>query len=260
MKKKFAALLLMPLVLTSCGARGVSFDAIKSKIDGIAYSAEFPYYKVVGYLDFNNEFIEIDETFDKEPGVNTFVPYARYNNGFYNDAADNDVGEENAVIYGMASHSYWLRAPMRLYKDNFYVEDNSGKEVDSCGHYILSHIITSYMSQPGSINPSSSVVYYEELEGGGFAVGGKAVHTEFTLDNYPYYPDSSKHPELGEWDDTNPLPCYKNIINAKVNVRFEYDAQGWLVKESLSSLGYNYKVASASQIALEAVYGYKRSA
>ena len=33
MKKKFLSLLLLPLVLTSCGSKGVSFAALKAKID-----------------------------------------------------------------------------------------------------------------------------------------------------------------------------------------------------------------------------------
>lgn len=257
MKKNLITLLLLPFLLVSCKSAGDGFDAVKNRINDIDSTPKFPYYKVNGSLDFNNEILPVNATFDKTPSTETFVPYARFNNGFYNDAADNDAGEENVVIYGLASHSYWLRAPMRLHKDNFYVLNDKGKENDSCGHYILSHIITSFMSQPGSTNPSSSVIYYELLSDGGFAIGGKAVHTEFTLDNYPYYPDFDSHPELGVWDDTNPLPCYKSIINAKVNVRFEYNSDGWLVKESLSSLDYNYSKASADQIALVAEYTYK---
>ena len=53
------------------------------------------------------------------------------------------------------------------------------------------------------------------------------------------------------------FPCYKSIINAKANIRFEYDANGWLVKEELTSLDYNYAKASADQIALVAEYTYK---
>ena len=261
MKKSFLTLLLLPLVLTSCGNSGVGFEAFRAKVEEVPDSAEYPYYRVIGSLDFNNEFMEVDSTFDKEPGINTFVPFARYNNGFYCVDAGDSENEDEVVIYAMASHSYWLRAPLRINAANFYKEvDDDGvfKENNSCANYILSHIITSYMSQPGSINPSGNVAYYELLPDGGFAVGGNAVHTEFVIDNYPYYPDYNKRQEeLGEWDSSNPLPCYKNTVNAKVNVRFEYNKDGWLVSESLSSVGYNYNDANISQVALKAIYKYK---
>ena len=67
------------------------------------------------------------------------------------------------------------------------------------------------------------------------------------------------HPELGEWDEYEPLPCYKNVVNAKVNIRFEYNAEGWLVKETMQSLNYSYKTATDAQISLIATYSYKFS-
>ena len=79
------------------------------------------------------------------------------------------------------------------------------------------------------------------------------------IDNFPYYPDPEEHPEIGLWDPEYPIPCYKNRVNAKVNIRFEYDADGWLRKEELSTIDYDYNVNSSSQVALKAVYGYKFS-
>ena len=257
MKKKFLVLALLPILsLTSCNGGGFGFDAFKNKIDEVSNSAEYPYYRVIGSLDFNNEIMDVDYTFDKNPGANTFVPFSRFNNGFYCEAAG-DPGEDNDIlIYAMASHSYWLRAPLRIHKDNFYALTEEGKENQTSANYLFEHIITSYIFTPGA-NPSGSHVYYELLADGGFAVGGNSVHTEFVLDNYPYYPDYDTHPELGEWDPDNPLPCYANTVNAKVNVRFEYNANGWLVKESLSSINYDVNVTSVSQVSLQAVYTYK---
>ena len=254
MKKKFLSLLLLPLVLTSCGSKGVSFAALKAQVDTLGSAPLYPYYRVIGSLDFNNEVLEVDATFDKTPSTEAVVPYARYNAGFYNARLDES---EDAVIYGTSSRSYWLRAPLRVTKDNFYVLDDEGQEASSDAHYILSHIITSYMNESGAINPPTNKIIYELHDDGSFSYVGEKVHTEFKLDNYPYYPDPAEHPELGDWDEDNPLPCYNNKVNAKVNVRFDYNKDGWLVKESLSSIEYNYNNSTASQIALVAVYNYK---
>ena len=258
-KKKLLLLLTLPFTLTACG-KYASFDSVKKKVDDISSDALFPYYHVVGYLDFNNEIMDVDAVFDKTPDPEKFVPYARYNDGFYcpsASTAEYALGKDDTVIYAMASRSYWLRAPLRINKDNFYVEDDKGKENMTCGHYILEHIITSYVDEGGAINPSKNKMKYELLSDGGIAFVGKGSHTTFRVDNYPYYPDVATHPELEEWDAEFPLPCYANQINAKVNVRFEYNAEGWLVKETLKTTDYNYKNASAAQIALEATYSYK---
>ena len=257
MKKKFLSLLLLPLVLTSCGSKGLSFAEIKQKVDSLSSELKYPYYRVIGTLDFNNEVIEVDATFDKTPSNETLVPYARYNEGFKNSKLDKT---DNVVLYGLSSRSYWLRAPLRITKDNFYVVDENGEENKTCAHYIIEHIITSYQGEKGAINPPSSVMTYELAGDEGFAFVGNNVHTQCNIDNYPYYPDPAAHPELDPdgigWDEENPLPCFDNRINAKVNVRLEYNKDGWLIKEQLSSIDYNYNVSSASQVALAAVYSY----
>ena len=115
------------------------------------------------------------------------------------------------------------------------------------------------MDLDGSANPSKNNMTYEYAADGGFVFVGNAVHTNVKIDNYPYYPDYNAHPELGDWDEDDPLPCYKNLVNAKVNVRFEYNKDGWLVKEEMTSLGYDYNEASDAQISLVANYTYKFS-
>lgn len=257
--KKLLTFLALPFLLASC-ANNVSFNTIKDKVDAISSEALYPYYRVVGYLDFNNEVLNIDTTFDKTPKADSFVPYARYNDGFYcpdASTAEKATGKDNTVIFAMASSSYFLRAPLRLTKDNFYVVDDEGKENMTCGHYIIEHIITSYVDEEGAINPSSNKMKFELLSDGGFAFVGEASHTSFRVDNYPYYPDFALHPEIGEWDESYPLSCFNSQINAKVNVRFEYNKDGWLVHEFLKTIDYNYDKASASQIALETKYSYK---
>lgn len=353
MKKKFLSLLLLPLALTSCGNGPVSLEQMKEKLASVSDEAKYPYYKVVGSIDFNNQILEVDAEFSEDPGYNTLVPYSRYNDGFYNATLDtSEANVEDIIIYSLASKSYWLRAPLRIHKSNFYseiytissasmnggaitidvesgeigsitlkgatgeldyvdakivninaagftltcnlvkgeekeahefaftrngaVDENliyAGEFVDqnqnklvvqkgtrentTCAHYLIQHIITSYIGQTGSTNPSKNQMKMSYTADGGFVFYGEAVHSQILIDNFPYYPDPAEHPEIGEWDEEYPLPCYKNKVNAKVNVRFEYNAEGWLVKEELSSTGYDYNVVSASQVSLKAVYGYK---
>ena len=263
MSKRFIPLLLLPLLLTSCGQDSLSLSQTEKVVSNYSTDALYPYYKVIGSLDFNGQVLRVDETFDKTPELDTFVPYARYNDGFYNKIADKKNTDSDILIYAMASRSYWLRAPLRINSDNFfaYAKNKEGEytedENTSCAHYILQHLITSFVGQPANANPSSMSMYVQKTKDGGLIFGGNAVHTEVTIDNYPYYPDYENIPELGEWDDSTPLPFYKNRVNAKVNIRFTYDKDGWLVRETMSSIGYNSSVASNAQVSLDAIYVYE---
>ena len=80
-----------------------------------------------------------------------------------------------------------------------------------------------------------------------------------TIDNYPYYLNYDKHPELGEWDELEPLPCYKSYVDGRFDMRFEYNKDGWLVRESLKTSDYDYRKSTDAQVALRAVYTYKFS-
>ena len=263
MSKKLIPLLVMPLALVSCGRSSLTLNEAKNVVSGFSTEAEYPYYKVIGSLDFNGELLRVNATFDQPIEEGTFVPYVRYNDGFYNKTADKKNTDFDILIYSMASRSYWLRAPLKISSENFfaYAKDKStgeftSDENTSCAHYILEHLITSFVGQAANANPSSMSMYMVRTSDGGLAFGGDAVHTEITIDNYPFYPDYNNIPELGEWDDSMPLPCYKNRINAKVNIRFEYNKDGWLVRETMSSIGYDSNVAKKDQVSLDALYVY----
>lgn len=116
MKKSLLLTLLIPLLLTSCGHSGVSLDAMRAHIGKIEVTdtpehEQHPYYKVVGSIDIAGMYSEISEddgTFDKMPNGETYVANARYNEGFYNPAAErmtmlgiSDYEEEDIVIYGI---------------------------------------------------------------------------------------------------------------------------------------------------------------
>ncbi len=285
MKKSLILVSILPILLASCGKNNyVSFEEIKEYIDTISDTHEHPYYRVQGYLDFNNSTLEVDWKFRNNPEGDTFVPFARYNEGFYCPAAMNDsaVDPEDVAIYGMASRSYWLRAPMRVTKDNFYrmqrERDDDDNLVDTedenptCARYQFESIINFWVhdNSGGSAAPSSNIMYFELLPNGGFAVGGKKVHTYITIDNYPVYPDPYNNPEVyiirdpdtGEiiadsWSPNRPLPVYKNQVDAKMDIRFEYDKDGWLVREFAQSIGYDVHKEIAGQFSLESVYTYQ---
>lgn len=261
MKKKSLLLLLLPLTLASCGDKGVSFEALKKKVDGIAKVSLSPYYRVVGSLDFNNEYIEVDATFDQQPDGEKYVPYSRFYEGFYVEMIEN-LPEEDTLIFQMASRSYWLRVPLKIDNTNFY-KKLDGRVNSSCAYDCIAHIITSWMDDGIPTNPSSSYITYELLDNGGFAIGGKAVHTKVRFDNYPAYPDPESHPEMfgpDVWDfDFRPLPCYENFVDGKFDIKFTYDKDGWLISESLQTIDYDFDSSSYSQVAMKANYYYKFS-
>ncbi len=255
MKKRFAGLLLIPLVLTSCGHKGVSFDDLQARIDNIAVSEEHPYYRVVGVLDFNNSVTEVDAQFVNMPDGETFVPYARFNPGFYLPMYETN-SEEDTIYSLMASRSYWLRVPLKIDRTNFIAYDEDGNINSSCVFASLQSVITSWFGQVGSANPSSCYAYYELNDDGGFVIAGDKVHTNIRIDNYPCYPDTGSPYQA--WDaDVNAFPAYKNTVDGKFNIRFEYNKDGWLKREYLASIDYDYSKSSASQVCLESRYYYQ---
>lgn len=276
MKKRTLYLSIVPLLLTCCGQRGVSLDALISHVNGINNTGEHPYYRVNGSIDIHGKVVEISEedgSFYNMPNGYSYVENARYNEGFYCPKAErmtmdglSTYEEEDIVIFGMSSRSYWLRMPIRLHKDNFYVLKD-GELNRSCGYANLKYLITAWADVGGTINPDSNAPYYEILPDGGFAVGGENVRTKIYIDNYPYYMSYNRHPELcvtwdekleTYWDPEDPLPCYSYGIklDGRFNIRFEYDKDGWLRSEYLATSDYDYGETDESQLALRSVYSY----
>ncbi len=255
MKKRFAALILAPLILASCGQKGIGFDSLAIKIATIEKSDLHPYYRVVGVLDFNNSVTEVDALFDQMPNGTTFVPYSRFNEGFYLPMYD--VGNEDDVLYyQIASRSYWLCIPLKIDRENFLVFDEEGVMNPTCVFANIRETILSWYGGVGSANPSSCYLYYEFLPNGGFAIAGDKVHTSVTIDNYPCYPDTDS--PYQPWNKNyNAFPARNNKVDGKFNIRFEYDANGWLKREYLASIDYDYSKASYSQVCLESRYYYQ---
>lgn len=260
MNKKLAFLLVIPLLVTSCSNHS-SLKAVRNRVDQIEVSEEHPYYRVIGSIDYNKSYLEIDESFYRQPESEKFVPYARFNEGFYNTQAqvlydESMLSEDDVVIFMMASRSYWLRAPMKIDKENFYVETASGSLNSTCALANLYKIIATWYGTTN--NPSNKRPYFDLLSNGGFAIGAEEIHTKFKIDNFPIYPDPESHPGVvAPWDEYDPLPMYLTEAEGKVNIRFEYDANGWLKREVCSTIGYDFKKATAGQFALESRYFYQ---
>ena len=271
--RKLLLLAVIPLLLTGCKHKSVTFKQLLNRVNGIENTAEHPYYKVVGSIDMKGmvtEITEEDGTFTNMPNGYSYVENARYNEGFYNEVAEimtlggsEDYSEEEIMIYGMASRSYWLRMPLRLHKDNFYGKREDGSLNQSCGFANLRRLIVAWKDAYGSVNASTNDMYFELLSNGGFAIGGDNVRTKIYIDNYPYYMSYERHPELGEWTEDDPLPCYSyngdGFIDGKFNIRFVYDKDGWLKSEYLATSDYDYNKTIDSQLALRSVYNYQFS-
>lgn len=256
MKNKVLSLLLFPLLLTSCGRNNASFESFKNAVDNLPDNDKFPTYHVEASIDLHDMVIEYDEEFDQAPAMDTYVPNARYNEGF-KIAKDGN----NPVIYTMSSRSFFLRAPLKIDSSNFYVQNENGGENNSCANAIFKRIITYFaVTNEGRFNPPDTVMYYELLSNGGFAVGGDKVRTQFAVDNYPYYYNPAKHAELEPWDEENPTPLFSTdstYLDGRWNIRFEYNAEGWLVKESAETIGYKASVSTPEQVALYSTYTYE---
>ena len=273
-QNKFLLLAIIPLLLTGCKHKGVSFTSLLKRVENIADTHEHPYYKVVGSIDIHGMVTEISEedgTFVNMPNGESYVENSRYYEGFYNEVAEymstggaSDYQEDEIKIFGMASRSYWLRMPIRLHQDNFYALRENGKLNMSCGYANLRNLIVDWKDAYCSVNGSNNKMYFELLSNGGFAIGGDNVRTKIYIDNYPYYMSYTRHPELGEWSEDDPLPCYSfndpnGYIDGKFNIRFVYDKDGWLKSEYLATSDYDYNKTIESQLALKSVYSYRFS-
>ena len=267
MKKRLALLLLVPLTLVSCGHKGVSFAQLKAHIDTINDDDRYPFYRAIGSLDLNGAVTTISEqdgTFDKMPNGTSFVPHARYNKGYYNpNAYDAERGyeepadPENPIINPTSSMSYWLRAPIKVNKDNFYAVNAKGKLDPTCAYKYLLQIISIWANASGATNASSNQPYFEILPNGGFALGGDTIRTKVMIDNYPCYPDPATSDVTEKMLKDDPFPCYYTEIDGRFNIRFEYDANGWLQREYLATSDYKFTSNSTYQVACEAIYVYE---
>lgn len=265
--KKLLPLLVIPMLLTSC-SKPLTVEQLKEYIDTISDEIVYPYYRVVGALDYNNKYIEVDSEFTQDPREGQFIPYARYNPGSYDPNFDVTFeNEKDFMSFANTSKSYWSRMPLRIHKSNFYAIYNDGKSDSinsTCAYYQLFHYMKPWSDSPVKNADSAGNMVMEFLkdkdgETSGFVFYALDLHAKITIDNYPEYPDPSNeaHWPMGiDYDIYGPSPMYSNEIDASFNFRFEYNKDGWLTREYIVSTNYNSKESTETQFCCEALYSY----
>lgn len=252
---------LVPLALTSCGSGSLSLEQMKEYVNTIENTDVYPFYRVRGACNFNNEYIEVDSEFVNDFREYEYVPYTRYNEGFLDPNFDN----EDALTFANGSKSYWARMPLRITKDNFYGEVDDGRKISinsSCAYYQLYHYMKTWSdSQVKNADPGGEVVMQllKDKEGNttGFVFYGENLHSKITFDNFPIYPDTNDIVHFPYGVDYLENPMFKNEIDASFNFRFEYNSLGFLTREYIASVNYNDKESSDTQFCAEALYTYR---
>lgn len=260
--KQLIPLLIVPMALASCGKNGLSVEEMQDYLDKIPVEAVYPYYRVVGAIDYNNKYIEIDQEFTNDFREGQFIPYTRYNAGCYDPEFDL-YDEELTMNFANGSKSYWSRLPLRITKDNFYGEYNDGHNNvinPTSSYYQILHFMKSWVdSDVKNADDGREMVMEvtkdEDGEVSGFVFKGLAIHSKITIDNYPFYPntDDSTHFPYGVLSSDI---MYNNVIDATFNFKFEFDAEGWLKREYIASTNYNENDSHETQFYCEAIYSY----
>lgn len=199
MKLKKLPLLLVPFMLTSCGAvPSLSIEAARQIISNFANAT------------YNEYFIEAELNIAGIP------------------ASDNSYVSYQAETFDDTSRSYYLGAPMRLTSDNFYIEitktnPNTGvelpKELDknNCVYGII-HSILIFAS--GSL----STITLEDNNQGGLIFSTYNSDTFLTINH------------VNEFDPT--IPSIGNFAG-RINGQFEYNNEGYLIREEVWSIHYD---------------------
>ena len=260
--KHLFPLLIIPMALASCGSKGLSVEQMQDYLDNISSEEVYPYYRVVGAIDYNNKYITVDNEFTRDFREGEFVPYSRYYPGSYDPEFD-EYEEDLCMNFANASKSYWSRMPLRITKDSFYGIYNDGhKDVinSTCTYYKLLHYMKTWYDSPVKNADSGGEMVMEvakDKEGNvtGFNFSGVNLHSKITIDNYPMYPntDDLVHFPNGVLSSEE---MYRNEIDATFNFRFEYDKNGWLTREYIASANYNDKSSNEVQFYCEAIYSY----
>ena len=266
--KRYLPLLLIPMALASC-AKPLSVEQLKEYIDTIQiHEDEYPYYRVVGAIDFNNTYIEVDSEFTEDFREGQFIPYSRYNPGSFDPDYDTDYDEKDTMSFANASKSYWARMPMRITGKSFYgeaINPKGVKEINSTCDYYKLH---SYMKPwaESQVKNADSIgkmkmefIKADNGEINGFVFYATDLHSLIHIDNYPEYPDinTSTHFPFGiEGYET----MYQNQIEARFNFRFEYNKDSWLTREYIATTNYNPSKSHDTQFYCEALYTYSFNA
>lgn len=260
--KRLFPLLIIPMALTSCGSGPLSVEQMKEYTDTISDEVCYPYYRVVGAIDYNNKYIEVDSEFVNDFREDDFIPYSRYNPGTYDESFD-PYEEEFIMNFANASKSYWARMPLRITKSSFYGTyfDGRNEVINStCAYYQLYHYMKPWSDSPvkNADSAGDMVMKIKKDKDGNvesFTFEGINLHAKITIDNYPMYPDPNDLTHF-PYGVMSAEEMYRNEIDASFNFLFEYNKDGWLKREYIVSTNYNSKDSTDSQFCCEALYSY----
>lgn len=260
--KHLFPLLIVPMALASCGKDALSVEQMQDYLANISTEEVYPYYRVVGAIDYNNMYLNIDSEFTNDFREGEFVPYSRYNPGTYDPSYD-PYDEKFIMNFANASKSYWARMPLRITKDNFYGLYNDGHNDvinSTCSYYQIHHYMKPWSDSFVKNADSGGEMVMEvnkDKDGNveSFVFYGVNLHSKINIDNYPMYPntDDLEHFPYGV---LSPDEMYRNEIDASFNFKFEYNKDGWLAREFIMSTNYNDKESTEIQFYCEAKYTY----
>ncbi|MCQ2801055.1 MAG: hypothetical protein MJ222_00160 [Bacilli bacterium] len=260
--KHLFPLLIVPMALASCGKNALSVEQMQDYLANVSSETVYPYYRVIGAIDYNNMYIEVDNEFTNDFREGEFVPYSRYNPGSFDPEYDT-YGEELTMIFANSSKSYWSRMPLRITKDNFYGLYNDGRNEiinPTCAYYQLHHYMKTWSDSfvKNADNGGEMVMEVNKDKDGNveaFVFSGVNLHSKIIIDNYPMYPDTNDtvHFPYGVLSNEE---MYRNEVDASFNFKFEYNKDGWLTREYIVSTNYNDKESSETQFYCEAKYSY----
>jgi len=260
--KTLFPLLIVPMALASCGKAGLSVEQMQGYLANIPSEEVYPYYRVVGAIDYNNKYIEVDKEFTNDFREGEFIPYSRYNPGSYDP--DYDPYEEEFIMnFANASKSYWARMPLRITKDSFYGLYNDGRNDvinSTCAYYQIYHYMKPWSDSFVKNADSGGEMVMEvnkDKDGNvsSFVFSGVNLHAKITVDNYPMYPDTNDTVHF-PYGVLSAEEMYRNEIDASFNFKFEYNKDGWLTREFIMSTNYDEKTSSETQFYSEALYSY----
>lgn len=235
MKLRKLPLLLISTILMSCGGvESLTIAEGRAVVDGFT-SATYANYTIDAHIYI----AALPVSTNSVSGLTKTLTL---------DAGNTDTLAAN-IENELVSSSYYLRAPLQLTSTNYYVEKGNPAELSydaanadkaNCVYGII-HSLLIYASG------STSSLYMRETEEGGlifFATNSDTFLTILNVNNI-------------DFGDGNPL-VYTGNFAGRINGEFEYNKEGYLVRETVWSINYKAeKVATdPTMLFLESTYTY----
>ena len=235
MKFQKFSLLLVPALLMSCstGIKGLTIEEGRSVVSAFN-SASYTNYTVNASIQIAAQPI----------AINSYVTDPTSPEVLTTDAGNTDSLANN-IANLLVSSSYYLGIPLKLDTDNFFkvgknaTNENDIKGVDKTNSvYGLIHSIVIF---EGTVNYD---IVLEETETGGLSFSVTNSYNYLTISNVNSFPS---------------LDIY-NVGNyaGRFNATFEYNNEGYLVKEQVVSVNYDETKAAtdSSMLYLLSTYQY----